>query len=115
MPTETERLIELVRLALDEFESVTLAASIRRALRIAQLKGDSAFAWHFRKDLRPIGGSRNILRAELQAFWPDADTTTLSTTDRALLEDWLAERSITNATERMKERMTDPASCWLDR
>jgi hypothetical protein len=91
---ETERLIDLVRVALDEFESASLSASLRRVLRIAQLRGDSEVAWHCRQDLRPYGGSKELRRTELQAMWPDADITTLSHTDRRLLEEWISEREV---------------------
>ena len=93
MPNETERLIELVRTALDEFESASLSASVRRALRIAQLRGDAAMAWFCRLDLRPMGGSKAMQRGELQAIWPEADYATWVTTHNALLEEWMLERT----------------------
>lgn len=104
MANESEHLLNLVRVALDEFEVATLSASVRRGLRIAQLRGDSAVAYLFRLDLRPTGGSSDLKRAELQAFWPDADSSELSEFNRRLIEVWLKERQVEPATAAQKQK-----------
>ena len=90
--TETDYLLDLVRVALDEFEVVPLSASVRRALRIAMQRGDQDEAWFAREDLRPMGGTRYLAQSELQAIWPDLDPTTATERHRALFEHWLEER-----------------------
>ena len=104
MPNESEHLLNLVRVALDEFEVATLSASVRRSLRIAQLRGDSSIAYLCRLDLRPTGGSSDLKRAELQAFWPDADSSELSEFNRRLIEEWLEERQVEPVTAMQKEK-----------
>lgn len=51
LPDTPTHVLDLVSRALDEFESVSLAASVRRALRIARLRGDSAEAYRFALEL----------------------------------------------------------------
>ena len=47
--TNVEHMLGLTRQALDEFESVPLAASLRRALRIARLSLDSRAVMQLRR------------------------------------------------------------------
>ena len=62
--TNIDHVLGLTRQALDEFDSVPLAASLRRALRIARLRGDITYAHMFQLDLRPHGGSTVWRRTE---------------------------------------------------
>ena len=62
--TSVEGMLTLTRQALDEFESVPLPASLRRAERIARLRGDIHYAYMFQLDLRPNGGSTAWSRTE---------------------------------------------------
>lgn len=62
--TNVEEMLALTRQALDEFESVPLAASLRRAARIARLRGDIHYVYLFQFDLRPTGGSTTWSRTE---------------------------------------------------
>ena len=62
--TSFEDMLALTRQALDEFESVPLAASLRRAERIARLRGDIHYAYMFQLELRPTGGSTTWSRTE---------------------------------------------------
>jgi hypothetical protein len=55
-PNGSEAILSLVQLALDEIDSVPLDASVRRAVRIASLLGDSRTAVRLGLDLRPSGG-----------------------------------------------------------
>jgi hypothetical protein len=108
LPNETEHLITLVRTALDEFESVPLSASVRRTLRIAQLKGDATQAWFCRLDLRPTGGgSKALQRGEIVSLWPEADYPTMAKTHNALLEEWMLERQIANPTPAILAGLSD--------
>ena len=54
--TPTDDILALVRKALDEFEVCSLEGSLRRAIRIANLLGDSKTAIRFGLELKPIGG-----------------------------------------------------------
>ena len=62
--TSVDHVLGLTRQALDEFEAVPLAASLRRAERIARLRGDIHYAHLFQLDLRPNGGSTAWSRTE---------------------------------------------------
>jgi hypothetical protein len=62
--TSVEDILTLTRRALDEFESVPLAASLRRAERIARLRGDIHYVYMFQLELRPDGGSATWTRTE---------------------------------------------------
>ena len=62
--TNVEEMLALTRQALNDFESVPLAATLRRAARIARLRGDIAYAYMFQFDLRPTGGSTALSRGE---------------------------------------------------
>ncbi len=90
---EPTDILDLVRLALAEFEHVELEASARRAFRIAGLMGHSDTAWLFRADLRPIGGSAVLRREEVSALfknWHDSD---IRSRTQYLLEIWIEERT----------------------
>ena len=108
--TETDHLLDLVRVALDEFEVVPLSASVRRALRIAMQRGDQDEAWFAREDLRPMGGTRYLAQSELQAIWPDLDPTTATERHRALFEHWLEERSPSQIPDNLRPHFTDDGS-----
>ena len=53
---ETDRIVRLVRLALDEFDDRPLEVNVRRTIRIASLMGDSKTAIRLAFELKPIGG-----------------------------------------------------------
>lgn len=102
--------LRLVREALDEFESVVLAASARRALRIASLRGDAAEAWLLRCDLRPVGGSAALSWSEFALLYPDLDHENRSAQFIALREAWLQERAPSNVDPVLKPHLNDDGS-----
>lgn len=93
--TNTEHLMVLTRQALDEFESAPLAASLRRAERIARLRGDTHWAMMFQLDLRPHGGSSTWRRTEafemLEADGMDGKN--VDTWRSQIGEEWIKERT----------------------
>ncbi|MBQ0850215.1 hypothetical protein J8N05_18635 [Streptomyces sp. BH-SS-21] len=54
----SDYLLQLVRQALDDFDDKPLDVSVRRAVRIANLVGDTRHAIRLSLELRPPGGSR---------------------------------------------------------
>ncbi|MFC5664990.1 hypothetical protein ACFP3U_18640 [Kitasatospora misakiensis] len=54
--TSADQILALVRTALDEFDDRPLTVSVRRAVRIASLAGDSQVAVRLGLELRPSGG-----------------------------------------------------------
>lgn len=70
---ETDHILELTRRALDEFETLPLSATVRRAFRIAQLLGESEAVWRLQLESVPLGGSRADVVAEARRLWPEDD------------------------------------------
>jgi hypothetical protein len=93
--TSDEHLLILVRQALDDFETVDLPASCRRAFRIAHLLGHSEDSWFFRMDLRPRGGAAELREAETLALFRDQELAAVLDAHTALLEIWMKERQPT--------------------
>ncbi|MFF7199221.1 hypothetical protein ACFZAM_36645 [Streptomyces sp. NPDC008079] len=54
----SDYLLKLVRTALDSFDEDPLEVSVRRAVRIANLMGDTKYAVRLALDLKPTGGDR---------------------------------------------------------
>src|SRR5712692_6077597 len=52
----TDRILDLVRRALDEFDDRPLEVSVRRTLRIATLLGETKIAVRLVLELKPVGG-----------------------------------------------------------
>ena len=91
----SEHILTLTRKTLDEFETVGLSASCRRAFRVAQLQGHADDAWLFRADLRPHGGSTHVRQIETSALFPDREYADVRTADAKLREIWIQERQPT--------------------
>lgn len=93
--TNIEHLIELTRQALDEFESVPLPASLRRAQRIARLRGDTHWAQIFHFDLSPHGGSQAWRRTEAYEMFKaeQIDGIDVDQFRSQILEEWMKERT----------------------
>lgn len=72
--TSTERLLVLVRTALDEFDDRPLAVSIRRAVRIATLLGESHIAVRLSLELRNHGGDRGANAEDVRRLLADRST-----------------------------------------
>jgi len=103
--TSVEHMLDLVRQALDEFESVPLAASLRRAERIARLRGDIHYAHMFQLDLRPNGGSTTWSRTEAYELLKGEE---ISTADvdvwrSQIFEEWIKERVPSKVDEPLKD------------
>lgn len=92
---ETEHPLALVRVALDTFDGVSLAVSVRRARRIAQLRGDAEDAWRFGMDMRPIGGPPEQRIRHSRDIWPEKSYEEVREKHHALVEEMILERSIT--------------------
>ena len=69
--SETESVLMRIRGALDDFENVPVSASLRRAIRIGYLIGETEAAWRLTLDSKPIGGSRALLVAQAEELWPE--------------------------------------------
>ncbi|MFE5084509.1 hypothetical protein [Streptomyces mirabilis] len=54
----SDYILQLVRQALDDFDDKPLDVSVRRAVRIANLVGDTKYAVRLALELRPMGGDR---------------------------------------------------------
>jgi len=93
--TSIEHLMGLTGQALDEFESVPLAASLRRAQRIARLRGDMHWAQMFQLDLSPHGGSKAWRRTEAYEMLKaeQADGIDVDVWRSQIGEEWLKERT----------------------
>jgi hypothetical protein len=91
--TYSSEILNLTRVALEVFEESSLDASARRALRIAQLRGDADEAWLLRTDLRPGGGADELRVLEISSLFRDAEYAYIVEADRRLREMWLQERT----------------------
>jgi len=92
--TSVEDILALTRKALDEFESVPLAASLRRAERIARLRGDIHYAHMFQLELQPTGGSKTWSRTEAYQLLKSEEIGDLDV-DRwrwGIHEEWMKDR-----------------------
>ncbi|WP_433697034.1 hypothetical protein [Nocardiopsis sp. CA-288880] len=67
----TEHIMTLIRRALDEFDDHPLQVSVRRAIRIASLAGDSHAAVRLGFDLQPRGGDPAQNRDNLKRLMAD--------------------------------------------
>lgn len=107
--TSVEDILALTRQALDEFESVSLAASLRRAERIARLRGDTHYALRFQIDLRPDGGSTTWSRAEAYELFKGEDfsDTAVDTWRSQIFEEWILERVPTKVHGSMDDAFGD--------
>ena len=92
--TSVEDILALTRQALDEFETVPLAASLRRAERIARLRGDIHYAHKFQLDLRPNGGSTTWSRTEAYELLKGEEISDVDVDAwrSQIFEEWIKER-----------------------
>jgi len=73
--TSSDYVLSLVRQALDEFDARPLEVSLRRAVRIASLVGDSRTAVRLGYELRPSGGGdRRANAADVKRLMTDPST-----------------------------------------
>jgi hypothetical protein len=71
----SDYLLSLVRQALDEFDTRSLEVTVRRAVRIASLAGDSRTAVRLGYELRPSGGGdRKANAADVKRLMTDPST-----------------------------------------
>ena len=92
--TNVEEMLTLTRQALEEFESAPLPASLRRAERIARLRGDIHYAYMFQLDLRPTGGSTTWSRTEAYELLKSEEISTVDVDAwrSPIFEEWMRER-----------------------
>ena len=101
--TNVEQMLGLTRQALDEFESVPLVASLRRAERIAQLRGDIAYAHLFQLDLRPDGGSTAWNRTDAyELLKSEGLTVDVDLWRSRIFDEWVKERAPAKVEEPLK-------------
>ena len=107
--TNIEHVLGLTRQALDEFESVPIAASLRRALRIARLRGDITYAHMFQLDLRPHGGSTIWRRTEAYELLKNEEIGTVDVDmwRSQISEEWFKERTPSKIHEPLKDTIGD--------
>jgi hypothetical protein len=91
--TLSSEILDLTRTALELFETSSLDASARRALRIARLRGDADEAWLLRTDLRPLGGSEELRIIEIESLFQGSEYAFVVEADRRLREIWIKERT----------------------
>ena len=101
--------VGLTRQALDEFESVPLAASLRRALRIARLRGDIHHVHMFQLDLGPHGGSTVWRRTEAFELLRSEEISTVDVDwwRSQINEEWMKERTPSKVHELLKDAFGD--------
>lgn len=102
--TSVDHVLGLARQALDEFESVPLAASLRRAERIARLRGDIHYAHLFQLDLRPNGGSTAWSRTEAYELLKSEEISDVDVDAwrSQIFEEWIKERVPSRVDEPLK-------------
>lgn len=89
----SEDVLRLVQQALNEFDSVTLEATLRRAVRIANLVGDTFAAIRLSLELKPSGGYPPANQEMTSRLMADPDSWDVSDgIARQAFERWLAER-----------------------
>jgi len=90
-----DHILRLVRKALDEFDDTQLEVSVRRAVRIANLVGDTKYAIRLSLDLKTIGGDRET-NAEISRMLMEDPSTWGSMTGPAeqALKAWMNDRKI---------------------
>jgi hypothetical protein len=102
--TNVEHTLGLTCQALDEFESVPLAASLRRAMRIARQRGDIAYAHLFQLDLRPSGGSTAWSRTEAyELLKSEGVTVDVDQWRSRIFDEWVKERVPAKVEEPLKD------------
>jgi hypothetical protein len=107
--TNVEHMLDLTRQALDEFESVPLAASLRRALRIARLRGDIHYVHMFQLDLGTHGGSTVWRRTEAFELLKSEEISTVDVDwwRSQINEEWMKERTPSKVHELLKDAFGD--------
>jgi hypothetical protein len=94
VPKETRDILLLVEAALDEFDAVPLSTSVRKAIRIANLLGDSKTAVRLNLEVKPTAGDRVANGEDIKRFlespdnWEDPD----GPAERAVTE-YMADRA----------------------
>jgi len=109
MVTNVELVLGLTREALDKFESVPLAASLRRALRIARLRGDIHQVHMFQLDLRPHGGSMVLRRTEVFELVKseEAGFVDVEVWRSQIGEEWIKERTPAKVHDLLKNMIRE--------
>ncbi|UXX97404.1 hypothetical protein N7U49_47235 [Streptomyces sp. AD2-2] len=90
-----DHILRLVRKALDEFDDTHLEVSVRRAVRIANLVGDTKYAIRLSLDLKTMGGDRET-NGEISRMLMEDPSTWGSMTGPAeqALKAWMNDRKV---------------------
>ncbi|MER6126305.1 hypothetical protein ABT173_27520 [Streptomyces sp. NPDC001795] len=90
-----DHVLRLVRKALDEFDDTQLEVSVRRAVRIANLVGDTKYAIRLSLDLKTMGGDRET-NGEISRMLMEDPSTWGSMTGPAeqALKAWMNDRKV---------------------
>ncbi|WP_331727672.1 hypothetical protein [Streptomyces sp. NBC_01176] len=91
----SDHVLRLVRKALDEFDDTPLEVAVRRAVRIANLVGDTKYAVRLSLDLKTMGGDRET-NGEISRMLMEDPSTWGSMTGPAeqALKAWMNDRKI---------------------
>lgn len=91
----SDHVLRLVRKALDEFDDTPLEVSVRRAVRIANLVGETKYAVRLSLDLKTIGGDRET-NGEISCMLMEDPSTWGSMTGPAeqALKAWMNDRKV---------------------
>src|SRR5687768_16868760 len=91
--TTTQRLLELVQEALDEFDRVPLSVTVRRATRLASLLGEEELAIRFKLENLPMGGHPPANADDTRRLMTDPSTWGQPDSPvEAAVESWSADR-----------------------
>lgn len=91
----SDHVLRLIRRALDEFDETPLEVSVRRAVRIANLVGETKYAIRLSLDLKTMGGDRQT-NGEISRMLMEDPSTWGSMTGPAeqALKAWMNDRKI---------------------
>lgn len=96
---DTPQILALVQQALNDFEVISLSSSIRRAIRIANILGDSQTAVRLSLEIRSHGGAKFMQSANLTKYYLPAskDPGGPNSLAEKALEEYINDRSPSRA------------------
>ena len=92
-------LLDLVIEALDEFDAQPLDVTVRRAYRIARLRGDSDSAARLYLEMKPIGGSISDRIQTVAEMYPGLDYETVREKYRQIVETFIEDRRMSESRD----------------
>jgi hypothetical protein len=89
----TDKILELVQRALDQFDDRPLTVSVRRTIRLAVLLDDTELAVRLAQDIRPIGGSQQANVADIKRLMSDpSEYGKLGSPSRSAVDNYISDR-----------------------